>query len=1064
MTANRAMRLIPLSGCVRAVQVALALAATVVPARAERHALKIYTTADGLASSVVLDIVADSRGFVWFGTRNGLSRFDGSDFRTYTTDDGLPHPVVNRLLETRAGEYWIATNGGGVCRFNVEAKAASLFTCQNVGDTFLSNRVNVLHEDRRGRIWLGTDIGVFRMDRDGRPWRIEPVLIDGLPAGASMSSRAVYEDGDGRVWIGLGYGLLRLEPDDRRATLYSLQGRGVLLVRQVVERDGMIWVALDSGLLVIRPERRSETPHLVKHEFRALPACFGHTGGPVAVPPAPGDACLSDARSGLSGQFVGGLAVAGDGRLWIATTGGVAYVDAVGLTRVSTLESMTAVTPSDIAIDRQGHVWIGTDIGAAKLAPDGLVTYHSNDGLGHPRVRTIFERAGQVFVVSGEWMINRFNGRRFAASVPPVPPGARFSYYSHGAFLDRSGAWWLLSARGLNRLRTTPGLGWSPRHPPEATYHSGNGLPDNRVERLFEDARGDIWIATRANDVPFNLARWERATGVIRTFTAGFGPEHQFPVAFAEDQRGALWIAFEGGGLARYHGDRFMVFGAGHGVPKHLTALHVDASGRLWIASNSAGLSRLDDVSADVLQFSRYTTTEGLSSSNIQCLAEDKWGRVYLGTSRGIDRLDPVTRRIRHFTTSDGLANDYVTSALTDSTGALWFGTRDGVSRLVPRQDQPAPAPPIWIERVRAGGTLQPIPELGAQALSDLQFGPEQNHLEIEFFGAGVGPGGPLRYRYRLDGADTSWTGPTDRQAVYYASLAPGGYRFVVEAINADGIASDRPAIVSFTVLPPLWRRWWFMSLALAAIASGLYTVYRYRLAQLLALERVRTRIAADLHDDIGGSLSRIALQSEVARREVAGAAESSARRLAEIGETARTVVESMSDVVWSVDPGHDDLASVEQRLREYAADVLGARGVRWTFLGTDYPGRVGLDPVARRDLLLLLKEGITNIARHADASMASLHLRLEPASLSAELQDNGKGFDLAAIEGDGSRSGHGLGNMRARARQLGARLDIESAPGTGARIRLTMALPPRGRMNMRLWRRRRRSRIALDA
>ncbi|MGH9387854.1 MAG: two-component regulator propeller domain-containing protein [Vicinamibacterales bacterium] len=1047
----------------------LAFGALAAPARAERLPIKIYTTADGLASSVILDIVSDSRGFLWFATRNGLSRFDGSEFRTYTTDDGLSNPVVNRFLETSDGDYWVATNGGGVCRFNIEARAgtpgsstaaagpgqrAPLFTCYSVGDNFLSNRVNVLYEDRRRRIWMGTDNGVFRLERTDGAWHADPVVVEGLPAGTETASRALYEDSEGRLWVGLTHGFLRLDPD-RRPTLYAVRGRGTHNVSQIIEHDGALWLGLNFGLLAFRPERQLAESNVQRTLLNPVRACFGPDGAASPVPTAAGEACLSDARGDLPNDFVEAFARAPNGRLWIATRhGGLAYLEGTKLTSLSTAASLAAVTVSRLALDRQGQLWIATYAGAMKLAPDGLVTYGPDDGLGHPRIRTLLEQAGQLFAVSGDWIVNRFDGRRFEAMKPRIPEGATFGYYSHGAFLDRSGRWWLLTDRGLYRLKSGASLEHSARQPPEAVYSSRHGLPDDRVERLFEDSRGDIWIATRSRDA-LNLSRWERTTAMVRTFREGFGPEHKFPLAFTEDAHGAVWVGFEGGGLARYHDGRFAIFGASDGVPPGVMALHVDRSGRLWMASSSAGLSLLRDVAASLPRFERYTTAEGLSSNNIQCMTEDRWGRIYLGTSRGIDRLDPVTRRVKHFTTSDGLASDYVTAALRDSNGTLWFGTNDGVSRLVPVPDAPVPAPPIWIGEVRAGGALLPISELGATALADLTLASGQNHLQITFFGVGFGTGRPLRYRYRLDGAEAEWTGPTDQRVVHYANLAPGRYRFIAEAVNADGIVSERPATVSFAVLPPFWQRWWFMSLAVLAIGAGLYSAYRYRLRQLLALERVRTRIAADLHDDIGGSLSRIAIQSEVARRTAGDAAGISARTLTQIGDTARTLVDALDDVVWSVDPRQDDLASVERRVREYAADVLGARGVRWTFNSAGDLDRVSLDPESRRHLLLLLKEGITNVARHAAARAAQLDLRVSGGTLHAELNDDGQGFDPAVAEAAAGTMGRGLANMRARARQLGGRLDILSAPGRGTRLILTAPVQRR-RMFMRLWEGRR--------
>ena len=188
-----------------------------------------------------------------------------------------------------------------------------------------------------------------------------------------------------------------------------------------------------------------------------------------------------------------------------------------------------------------------------------------------------------------------------------------------------------------------------------------------------------------------------------------------------------------------------------------------------------------------------------------------------------------MTGRIKHFGTPDGLASDYVTAALRDRSGSLWFGTNEGVSRLIPAPDQPAVAPPIWIEEVRAGGALQPMSELGTTELSDLTLAPGQNHLQVAFFGVASEQGGHCDI-----GTGSTEPSPTGRgratcRVVHYASLAPGRYRFVVEAVNADGVASPQPASVSFTVLPPLWQRGWFMGLA----------------ALLLAARRVRAGIAS---------------------------------------------------------------------------------------------------------------------------------------------------------------------------------------------------------------------------
>jgi ligand-binding sensor domain-containing protein len=228
------------------------------------------------------------------------------------------------------------------------------------------------------------------------------------------------------------------------------------------------------------------------------------------------------------------------GRLWIATPGGLAYLRGARFTTLATTQDLAAARLSTLTPHSAGQLWIGTEAGAVKLTVDGLVTYGSEDGLDHPRVRRLFESPdGSVVAVSGDWVVNRFDGRRFHAMRPRVPAGAISTFHSHGAFLDRTNRWWLLTGRGLYRLRPSADIEVAARQPPEAVYTARSGLPNDSVERMFEDSRGDIWIANRSAASAFNLSRWQRATGHIRVFEDGFTAEHQFPMAFAEDREGA---------------------------------------------------------------------------------------------------------------------------------------------------------------------------------------------------------------------------------------------------------------------------------------------------------------------------------------------------------------------------------------------------------------------------------------------------------------------------------------------------------------------------------------------
>ena len=236
----------------------------------------------------------------------------------------------------------------------------------------------------------------------------------------------------------------------------------------------------------------------------------------------------------------------------------------------------------------------------------------------------------------------------------------------------------------------------------------------------------------------------------------------------------------------------------------------------------------------------------------------------------------------------------------------------------------------------------------------------------------------------------------------------------------------------------------WFLVVAAASLAAAGFAAARARANRLLALERVRARIAADLHDDIGSSLSRIAILSEVARRKIPpGEADA---LLGEIAETARSLVDSMSDAVWSIDPAQDDLAHVITRMRKFATDVLDGAGIAWSF---DAPGelRVPVGSETRREMFLVFKEAVTNVVRHSGAKTVRLRLELLAGSLTLEVVDDGKGFDVEPVRDlDSSlHRGRGLLNMKVRAKRLGGSLDVAAEHGRGARLVLVLPLASPG-------------------
>lgn len=962
-------------------------------------------------------------------------------------EHGLPHQTINDLLETRRGVYWIATNGAGVCRFDPHAPLAGtkgvdgrpalqgagdqMFTVYPVGEEPRTNNVNVLYEDRRGQLWAGTDAGLFRLEATNGQEVFRNIKVALTPQpDRPLGVLAFLEDREGNLWIGTDQGLVRRFPDGGMIS-YAVQPSWSFdqVTALLEDREGRLWVGHQRGGLL--QVEISDSGWGTGESGRNR----GRTFHPQSTIQKGGRAYTT--ADGLADNRVQSLYQTSDGRIWVATNHGLTELHNGRLHSHTTKEGLGDNFLRALAEDRDGNLWIGSQSGAMKLTLNGFTTYDEADGLAHTQIHSLYEsERGEFFVVSGDWFINRFDGTRFTSVQVRLPGEAQYGWTSPAGFLDRAGDWWMLTNKGLCRFAKVSSIEQLAHQRPQAVYTSRDGLAGDFIYQLFEDSRGDMWITTRSGPQNGGLSRWQRATGRIFSYSEADGfSSTNLATAFCEDGSGNLWIGFNFGGLARYAAGRFTWFGTADGLPAGLiSALHLDQAGQLWITTGQSGIGRIDDPKAERPRFTTFTTADGLSSNNVRCVTADRWGDIYVGTARGVDRFNPETRRFKHYSTADGLSSDFVTTALRDQRGWLWFGTMRGLSRLIPKPERPH-APSILIGGLRAGGVARPVSQLGEMEISGLELPPDQNQLQIDFFGLGFAMGELLRYQFKLEGGGQDWSASSDQRTVNYPYLPPGEYRFLVRAVSADGTTSTRPAAVAFRILPPIWQRWWFLTLA--ALFAGLiaYSAHRYRLARLLELERVRTRIAADLHDDIGSSLSQVAILSEVARQQVGEDEASVTKPLSMISRIALESMDAMSDIVWAINPRKDHLQDLAQRMRRLASDAFTARDVKFRFRAPEEMQEMRIGPDMRRQVFLIFKESVNNIIRHSSCTEANVELRLEKRWLILNVSDNGKGFDPERVS-----QGNGLANIRERARKMRGRLEIVS--DTGRSTTLTLKIP----------------------
>ncbi len=345
-------------------------------------------------------------------------------------------------------------------------------------------------------------------------------------------------------------------------------------------------------------------------------------------------------------------------------------------------------------------------------------------------------------------------------------------------------------------------------------------------------------------------------------------------------------------------------------------------------------------------------------------------------------------------------------------------------------------APAVVITGLRIGGVARPVPSAGEQEIVGLELEARAGGIHIEFAAVGVATGVVPLYQYRLEGLEDAWSAPAEEHAVTYAYLAHGRYRFVVRALDAGGRAGASPASVSFLIRPPPWRTWWVVFPAVGLVVGALYALHRVRVRRLLELERVRTRIATDLHDDIGSSLSQISVLSEVVRRRMDRGEEPVAEPLDRIGEISRELVDSMADIVWSVNPRRDRFGDLVSRMRGFANELFSSRDVQIRFQAPAGAEDVKVRPTLRRQVFLIFKEAMHNMIRHSDCSQADIALKVEGGWIKMCMSDDGRGFDPLSAGG-----GHGLASMQQRARSLGGSLSLTTRPGGGTAITLKVPM-----------------------
>ena len=791
--------------------------------------LQRFSAADGLAQDYVNKIVRDSRGFLWFCTGDGLSRFDGSRFKNYSQEEGLPHRNVNDLLETRSGEYLIAT-GNGIAVFDphgkpvrwnvVEGKLEDTGNEPPLFRTYLPTdsssmaswgAMNALAEHGDGYVYAATNHNLYRFLGNADDRRYEPIEFEGW-RNRDITFNSLREDGRGGLWIATSIGIYRMDGDGGIETIADIGGNSIF-----EDRDGSVWVDCGGHDLGIRRYKFADGRIILDEVFTT--------------------------KNGLQrNAFSNAIAHEASGRLLVQSAGVVfEYIPATPPASIAKFVRLHDGPVASATIEPSGDVWFASlGKGALKLPASDFKVFAADPGLGTTgSISSIyFDRTGRVNFTTDDNRLLVTTDERLLKMVP-----LRLAPRSWGeTFLDvqtPDGEWWFPTSAGLYRYPSVPDRDELGRVSPKKIYGISDGLPSAAIFVLFADSKNNLWFTVGRTNSLFKFDRRTERIVELKDLP-GTTERNGAVVSFAEDRAGNLWFGYFLGGLGRLRDDgEFQLFGSESGIPESfITDIHTDRSGRLWVATRSRGLFRVDEPDALVPAFKNISTREGLSSNETNCLAEDRFGVIYAGTGRGLQRLDPRAGSLKLYTEKNGLPGNYVLRCRESPGGDIWFVASGVVTKLEPAENVSSPAPATYIEAFVVNGNSRKISELGETSLDGVELDAGENRIEIGYFALGLGSGETPRYQYRL--GDGEWTA-TQAASVTF-DLAPGSYAFEVRTLASDGSVTDNGATASFWIAPPIWQRSWFLVLAFLFAGGAIFALDRYRVSKTRQVERALSR------------------------------------------------------------------------------------------------------------------------------------------------------------------------------------------------------------------------------
>lgn len=972
----------------------------------------------GLSQVTVNSIEQDYLGFLWFATDDGLNRYDGYGFTLYNYSPSDPNSFqsneISVVYEDSRKNLWVGTDGGGLYRYLREVDHFIRAGYDSLNNRSLSNQHITSIYESQGYLWIGTANGLNKLDYNINEY--QKYFADS--SNNSLTGNfitSICSDDEDNLWIATTSGLSKYNIGNKSFTSYrhlpgssnSLNGNNIKSIYYSSSHN-LLWIATETqGVNSYNPD----TGQFTSYKF-------------------------AEGKNSLSSNNTFYINEDKSGNIWISTSEAVDILDVannkfsmlfenIGQERIGFIHT--------IFKDNEGIMWLGTD-------DNGIEKISFSESIFH------------------SYLFNVDKTKR----IPVVP-----------IFEDSDNVLWIGSfGSGLFKMDLKTET---------ITEFEYNNRIGKYLLVLNEDDKNNLWIGTRNE----GLFVYNKNSKNIDHFTASNSDlTVNFISSIFFDSRNNIWVGTYGGGLFRfdYSTKQFTNINNILNNTSKFNAVSIpvifeDGKGNIWIGTEAKGIYKYEPLSNSLTHYKKEKENNSLSHNEIETIIEDKKGNVWIGTySGGLNKLDPVNEIFKYYSTKEGLINNSVYGVLEDNSGNLWLSTNKGISKFNPLSEsftnyydfeeiknkefnQGSYFKSIS-GRMYFGGTngfvafypdsikneninynivftdfkianKSAVINESNQLKKNISIAKEINLsykdyvFEFEFAALNYSVQNKIKYAYKMEGFDDDWViTPPHRRFASYTSIEPGSYTFEVRVVDHSNNLSKDFASVTVFISPPFWQTWWFYTVVFLVVTIILYSIYKYRVKKILELERLRIGIASDLHDDVGATLSTLALKADMLRYGGVKVPkeESDLKRISEMG---RKAVNTMSDVVWSIDARNDNFESMINKMKDVAHEILGSKDISLEFNSSGFNKSKKAPIEFRQNIYMVLKEAVNNIAKHSNADKVEINFTADNDKYNLTVKDNGDNFVEKEVN-----VGHGLRNMKLRASKINSQIEFKNENG----------------------------------